>query len=44
VAILLGLPVLASGVTIVDFELTDNGDDDGFADRHETVTLARPLR
>lgn len=32
-------PVLAGGIAIVSTSLTDNGDNDGFADSDETVTL-----
>lgn len=37
--LLLGSPALAGGVAIVGTELSDNGDDDGFADTYETVLL-----
>ena len=32
-------PALAGGVAIVSAELSDNGDDDGFADTRETVSM-----
>jgi len=34
-----GISVFAGGVAIVGTELSDNGDDDGFADTSETVSL-----
>jgi hypothetical protein len=30
---------MADGIAIVGTELTDNGDDDGFAETYETVSL-----
>ena len=33
------VPVLAGGIAIVNTVVTDNGDNDGFADSDETVTL-----
>jgi len=41
---LLGAPVMAGGVAIVSTELSDNGDDDGFADTLETVHLRLVLQ
>ena len=32
-------PALAGGIAIVSTSLTDNGDNDGYADSHETATL-----
>ena len=37
-------PVFAGGVGIVNTVLTDNGDDDGFADSDETVTMRLTLQ
>jgi len=37
--ILTGTPSFADGVAVVATELSDNGDDDGFADTFETVNL-----
>ena len=36
--------LLADGIVVVDRLLSDNGDDDGFADTHETVELRLILR
>ena len=38
------LPALADGVAIVGTELTDNGDNDGFADTYETTSLQVTVR
>ena len=39
VSSLINLPVRGGGVAVVNTVLTDNGDDDGFADTKETVTV-----
>ena len=37
--LVLPAPMLAGGLAITRVELSDNGDDDGFADTHETVSM-----
>ena len=39
ISTVLGGPVWGGGVTVVNTILSDNGDDDGFADTQETVTI-----